>query len=50
MLYFFHGAVAAVLSHGLLKERAVPPGEIDNAVERRTKFTADPKRHTYQEP
>ena len=24
MLYFFHGRVAAVLSHGLTKERAVP--------------------------
>jgi hypothetical protein len=25
MLYFFHRTVAAVLSHGLVKERAVPP-------------------------
>ena len=25
MLYFFHGNVAAVLAHGLTKEREVPP-------------------------
>jgi phage-related protein len=49
MLYFFHGAAAAVLSHGLVKERAVPAGEIDDAAERRTKFAADPKRHTHKE-
>jgi hypothetical protein len=24
MLYFFHGDVAAVLSHGITKERTVP--------------------------
>ena len=26
MLYFFHGRVAAVVSHGLTKEKAVPRG------------------------
>lgn len=50
ILYFFHGAAAAVLSHGLVKERVVPAGEIDRAVERGAKFVADPKRHTHQEP
>lgn len=50
MLYFFHGKVAAVLSHGLTKERGVPPKEIDKAVERRRKFEADPKKHTHEEP
>jgi phage-related protein len=49
ILYFFHGAVAAVVSHGLAKERAVPPGEIDRAVARRKRFAADPDRHTYEE-
>lgn len=49
MLYFFHGRTAAVLSHGLVKERAVPPKEIDRAVERKRKFEADPKRHTHEE-
>lgn len=49
MLYFFHGRVAAVLSHGLTKERQVPPKEIDQAVERKRKFAANPKKHTHQE-
>jgi len=50
MLYFFHGATAAVLSHGLVKERVVPSSEIDAAIERRRKFVADPAKHTYREP
>ena len=50
MLYFFHGATAAVLSHGLVKERVVPSSEIDAAIERRRKFVADPPKHTYREP
>ena len=32
ILYFFHGTIAAVVSHGLVKERVVPPKEIDHAV------------------
>ena len=49
MLYFFHGNVAALLAHGLSKERQVPPKEIDKAVERKARFDAAPKRHTYEE-
>ena len=49
MLYFFHGQAVAILSHGLVKERAVPPKEIDRAVQRKRKFAADPKKHTYEE-
>jgi hypothetical protein len=49
LLYFFHGNAAAVLSHGLLKEHAVPPAEIDRAVERKHRFMKDPKRHTHEE-
>lgn len=49
ILYFFHGRTAAVLSHGLVKERRVPPKEIDLAVERRRRFEADPDAHTYRE-
>ena len=49
MLYFFHGVIAAVVSHGLVKEQVVPPREIDRAVERKKQFEADPSRHTYQE-
>ena len=49
MLYFFHGRVAAVLAHGLVKERKVPPREIEEAIRRKRKFELDPERHTYKE-
>ena len=49
ILYFFHGRVAAVLSHGLVKEQAVPPGEIALAVRRKNRFESAPGRHTYRE-
>jgi phage-related protein len=47
MLYFFHGEAAVVISHGLVKERVVPPREIDRAVERKTLYKTNPKRHTF---
>lgn len=50
ILYFFHGNTAAVVSHGLTKEREVPPREIDLAVGRKKSFERNPKRHTYEEP
>ena len=49
ILYFFHGAIAAVVSHGIVKEQVVPPKEIDHAVERKKRFEANPPRHTYEE-
>jgi phage-related protein len=49
ILYFFHGTMAAVVSHGLAKEREVPPKEIDRAVERKKRFEANPEKHTYEE-
>jgi phage-related protein len=49
ILYFFNGRVAAVVSHGLVKERMVPPGEIDRAAERKKLFEQDPAKHTYEE-
>jgi phage-related protein len=49
MLYFFHGNVAAVVSHGIVKEKVVPPKEIDLAVKRKRLFEQAPKRHTYEE-
>lgn len=49
VLYFFHGKVAAVLAHGLAKERVVPPREIDEAIKRKQRFEHDPGTHTYQE-
>ena len=50
ILYFFHGNIAAVVSHGLTKERRVPPGEIDDAVERKQLFEVNPKRYTFEPP
>jgi phage-related protein len=47
MLYFFHGRDAAVVSHGLAKERTIPLGEIKRALERMEEFEHDPQRHTF---
>ena len=49
ILYFFHGRLAAVLAHGLVKERRVPPRDIEEALRRKRKFEMDPARHTYKE-
>jgi phage-related protein len=49
ILYFFHGRTAAVLSHGLVKRRVIPPRQIDLAVHRKTEFERDRARHTYRE-
>ena len=49
ILYFFHGTVAAIVSHGITKERAVPPKEIERAMERRKRFEANPAKHSYGE-
>ena len=49
ILYSFHGKGAAVLTHGLTKERVVPPREIDEAIRRKRKFEQDPDKYTYQE-
>lgn len=46
ILYFFHGNTAAVLASGIIKERAVPPGEIERAAQRRLRFETDPEKHT----
>ena len=48
MLYFFHGRAAVVVSHGIVKERAVPPREIDLAVKRKKVFQSDPDKHKFQ--
>src|SRR5436309_876803 len=49
MLYFFYRDVAAVLSHGLMKEARLPAKEIDRALEHRMKFEQDPDAHTHEE-
>src|SRR6059058_4258636 len=38
MLYFFRGRIAAVISHGLVKEAEVPAKEIEKAIERKQRF------------
>lgn len=48
MLYFFFGAAAVVVSHGLVKEDTVPEQEIALAVEHKRKVTADPRRHLFR--
>ena len=48
MLYFFHGRLAVVVSHGLTKERAVPVRDIGLAVKRKTRFRAKPDGHTFK--
>ena len=49
ILYFFHGKVAAVISHGITKEDKIPSKEIDRAIQRKRKFEADPQAHTHIE-
>jgi phage-related protein len=49
LLYFFHGGEIVVVSHGLVKERVVPPKEIETAVHRRNQFARDPAQHTFIE-
>ena len=49
LLYFFHGNVAIVLSHGLTKKGKVPPKEIVKAIERKKRFELNPHNHTYEE-
>ena len=48
MLYFFTGKDVVVLSHGLTKERQVPPREIDRAVERRKQVEGNFERFTFR--
>jgi len=49
MLYCFHGRIAAVLAHGLVKEAEVPQRDIELAIRRKLNFALDPVRHTYKE-
>ena len=44
-----HGAIAAVVVHGIVKERAAPPKEIDRAIERKRRFEANPAKHGREE-
>jgi phage-related protein len=48
VLYFFHGRGVALLAHGLTKEKAVPPADIDRAIARKLRYEADPDSHRYE--
>jgi phage-related protein len=48
MLYFFTGKAVVVVSHGLSKQREVPPKEIAQAIERKKKVEADFTRFTFK--
>lgn len=41
ILYFFSGKAVVVLSHGLTKEREVPPKDIDLAIKRKKQVETD---------
>lgn len=49
ILYFFHGRMAAVLAHGLTKEREVPSKDSERALERKRLFEKDPTGHIFEE-
>lgn len=49
ILYFFHGNSAVVISHGIVKEKKVPPKEIDKAIERKKTYLKNPQRHRHEE-
>ena len=48
ILYFFSVKDLVVVSHGITKEDAVPEVEINRAIERKKRFEADRKAHTYK--
>ena len=49
MLYFFHGREIVVVSHGLIKERAVPPKEIESALQNKQTYESAPDKHSAQD-
>ncbi len=49
VLYFFHGRLAAVVAHGLVKEQEVPDRDLTLAIRRKGRFEANPERHVQEE-
>jgi len=47
ILYFFYGTSVVVVSHGIIKEDRVPAGDIDSAIERKSRFEESPQSHTF---
>jgi phage-related protein len=48
ILYFFQATCVVVVSHGIVKERSVPPVEIERAKRRRKVFEMNPRTHTLE--
>ncbi|HEX9743583.1 MAG TPA: hypothetical protein VGA17_12425 [Nitrospiraceae bacterium] len=48
VFYRENDGTAAVLAHGLVKERVVPSREIELTLTRKRRFEQDPERHTYE--
>lgn len=48
MLYFFHERGIVVVTHGLVKEKRVPPKEIELAIQRRAKYIQDPRQRSFR--
>jgi phage-related protein len=48
VLCFFAGKGAAVLSHGITKEREVPNREIERAIQRKNKVEANFERYAFK--
>ena len=48
ILYFFAGASVVVLSHGLTKEREIPPREIEIAIARKKQIEANFEKFTFK--
>jgi len=46
ILYFFHGANIACLSHGFTKEAKIPDAEIDLAIQRKKQIERAPAKYT----
>lgn len=49
ILYGFAGQNIVLLSHGLTKEAAIPPKEIERAIKNMKRFKQNPKAHTGSE-
>jgi phage-related protein len=49
LLYFFHGREVVIVAHALTKERAIPPADLERALERKARFEIDPKKHSHGE-
>ena len=48
ILYGFVAQNVVLLTHGITKERRVPPKEIQQALDRKRKYEDDPDAHTYK--